>query len=281
MSQSRVSICKPLSGDELQKFVNIFNVRKSKFGISPAMSTLLIWVLLTTVYIITFVYIEKAQESNEDDSTQKRSIAEGILLYFSIVLPICLVFYAWRVYSFGQLEYHIYYPEATWPGGGFWGSATMIVLFGIIIGVILLQYWNGTSLSAFWITALIMMSIFLSVAIGALSHVLIQCKLTPPPGYVDKFKCAEQQILQHSRDVLEQSRLKQQQAQKTLTEQKGVEQALTGQTSNVEAASRAITTSPNISREISSRATESSRPAAPIATDIGSFPTLAEMMSKL
>jgi len=253
--------CKLIEGAEWNKFLNIFARRSSKFGMSPGTIAIIVWVILTVIYIVSFVYYEKSQfESKDmDEGAKKKSVAEGIIGYFALILPISLAVYAFGVYRYGKEEYQLSYPSAGWPGGIFWGVSTLVVLLGIVVGIILVQNWEGFSLSAFWIAMLVFMTLIVSLAVGALSHVLVECKLTSSPEYKRKFACAEAQILQQAQTLSRQARFTEEKAQELTRKAASIRQKLAGTENNADAVSRATLANADIGGETEGIIKEASR----------------------
>jgi hypothetical protein len=262
----------PLPSDKLNQYIKIFHDGPSMFRVSPGWVAILVWIFCTACYGAGFYYLNRETWTNEDKTIDEKlfskTVAEGLVGYFVVVLPLCLIVYAWRMFAWANMGYENYYPKTVWHGGVFWGSATLVVMIGIVIGLIFIRNWENASLSAFWIFALVTMVILISVTVGTLAHVLIQCKFTATPKYIAEYECAEKQVLQHVQDVkaaaIQQEKTALQTAENAkvmLENAKTVQNAFSSNdTKDVAAASRLIKNQPEIvGSEVSRAADAASR----------------------
>ena len=261
--------CSPISGNQLNEFITRFHEGPLKFRVSPGWVAFVIWIILTACYGAGFYFFTKNTWTNDDntidDKQLAKTVAEGLVGYFVIVLPLCLLVYAWRMFAWANMGYELYYPNAKWHGGIFWGSATLIVMIGVVVGLILIRNWEKASLSVFWIFALVVMVIAVSVSVGVLAHVLIQCKLTADPKYVSQYNCAQDQVLKHVQDLKASAEEQKATATAMLKNAKAVQNAITNNaTTDVAAASRLIKSQPElVGKQVSRAADEQSRPPQP------------------
>ena len=256
----------PLDGPTLLTFSDRIVKGPQIFKFTPGLVAILAGFLLSGVYWTIFYFMYKGQTFTDDDA-KKKYITEGIVGYLLTVIPLCLGLYAWRISKFVQLNYSLYYPNATWHGGIFWGSAILLLLLCIVVGVILIQYWGGDHLSAFWISSLSVMSVALSVVCGALAEVVVDWKLSPDPKYAAQFRCAEKQLINNVAELAKQNQIRAAAAAQTIQETSAISKALNTQpnaTTNSRSAAQLVSSNPaNIGEGVSRIATTSSRPPAP------------------
>jgi flagellar basal body-associated protein FliL len=266
--------CTPLPSDKLNEFITRFHEGPSKFRVSPGWVAIIVWVILTACYGAGYYFLNKDTFTNEDEKTDtqfSKTLAEGLVGYFVLILPLCLIVYIWRMFTWSNMGYQLYYPNETWHGGVFWGSATLVVMIGIVVGLIFIRRWENASLSVFWIFALIVMVILVSVVVGTLAHILIQCKFTADQKYKSLYNCAQEQVLKHVVDVKlaaeqqKQTALQMQENAKTMLKNaETVQNAFTtNATRDVSAASRLIKNQPElVGKEVSRAADSQSRQAS-------------------
>ncbi len=257
-----MSNCPILPADQLKDFIDKFAKRKSLFWLSPGVATLILLIFLTSIYIVAVYFLDKSQFKEETEEQIRKSVFENILVYFTLILPICLAFYAWKIFSASKMNYQLYYPETTWPGGMMWSSFIFIILAVILICIVMIQSIDGHTLSAFWILVLVIMAVLISIVVGAMSHILIQTNLTVSPEYKEKFKCAKDQIVKYSQDLLQQAELQKRQAAELYVKSQNMEKDLTKVSltgDNIENLSDTISRSRKLQDEVGSRANTSSR----------------------
>ena len=195
MTTVKPSGCKDAKsfGPDFKTYASRIAERKEKFPVPPGIKAWAVWALCTTIYILSFVYIEKHKFEDENTSDQDKgvSVASGILGYFIFVLPLCMIVYIWGIYGFFKSDYHLYNPTAKWPGGLFWGGMCLFILTGIVVCIVVIQYYQGNSLSVFWILPLALMAVVISVGAGTLGNLVINCKLMASEEYKHLYECVE------------------------------------------------------------------------------------------
>lgn len=238
-----VGNCKQLPVDELEMFKKL--IGEAKFGWPPGLKTLIVWAIVTTLFALTMYYVLQNTEETSISSTPSASVdvtpvegssvpassasvssvpvsstpdtqtqtqtstsirenilLEGLLLYFAVILPLCLWFYAWQMFKYASNDYKQSFPEAHWPNGWIWGIAACVIVGGSFVCLFLLQKTR----SWVWPTATGTLTLFISIVFGYLMQQVIKYGLTADQKYIEKFKCAHNQItedLKHAQQLNE------------------------------------------------------------------------------
>lgn len=210
--------CPLITGEELSAFRKRIATRKSTFGpLSPGIMTILLFIVLTGVYWGFVAGIFLKGKSYKDEKEKELTYTELITIYIATVIPLCLLFYAFNIYTHGKKEYQLHYPHDTWWGGKFWGAAVFIVLVLVLIGIIRIQELKDSPISTVWATISFVMVVVIGAVIGLLASVLIQCKLTASKDYKHKFDCVEAQLRAANKLILERAAKQQKEAKDTLS----------------------------------------------------------------
>jgi uncharacterized membrane protein (DUF106 family) len=202
MSIPAYTECGQLTGnlDALNKLVDKIIQREEAFGVfdkHPVLIPIILFVILTAIYIPVYVTLVKKDWDKKSKKEQSMAIAEGFAIYFAIVLPICLISYAFKLYGLGQSAYKWSYPDAVYPSGWFWGIATLLTL-GLVFGsMFAIMSIKGEQISAVLTPIISILVVIIAIIVGLFARVAVDCKLAADANYKKMFRCAEEFVEKH------------------------------------------------------------------------------------
>lgn len=203
-------VCAPLSQADFKTFEKNY-INRETFGVRPGVWAFFIWAILTAVYIVAFFYIEQAKFDSEDETAKKISITEGITFYFITVLPLTILVYVYKMYTFAKLGYSQSFPDQGFHGGGFWAAVAFVVIGAAVAGACMIEYWQSHTLPWTLMITIVLLTLFVCILSGIMGEVVVRAYFTATKEYKEKFDCFKTQFQESHKIAIqntEASRLK-------------------------------------------------------------------------
>jgi hypothetical protein len=184
VSRGLIDACPGIDQGRLKQ-ISIYLDRQSNLNkmMTPGAMSIIIWIGFTVFYwsaagwFINHYYSSSESDGSSNEDSKNRIICIALIVYFSLCILIIL-FYAWRIKKFQDLNWDQLNPTNTFSGKSpvvTWGVMGFFTMGGLFISIILLCHYAGHDLHPALIVVLSLVALLISFTIALVGKVFVNC----------------------------------------------------------------------------------------------------------
>lgn len=184
VSRGLIDACPGIDSKRLQLISSYLREQRNlNKMMTPGAMSIIIWIGFTVVYwsaagwFINHYYSSSESDGSSSEDSRNRIICIALIIYFSLCILIIL-FYAWRIKKFQDLNWDKLNPTNTFSGKSpviTWGVMGFFTMGGLFISIILLCHYAGHDLHPSLIVILSLMALLISFTIALVGKVFVNC----------------------------------------------------------------------------------------------------------